>query len=584
MSAPLASSQPSRLADAWMLWAASLVVTLIVGVQFLRHDQAMLRTLGDTDDAMRLVRVRTLLAGQGWWDQWIGRLQPPQGTIMHWSRLLDGGLAATVRAVEVVLPPDRAELWTRTFWPLAWILPAAAASLSIAHRIAGRAGLFAGALVLVADPWAFIQFQPGRIDHHNVQIALTLAAAALALGAERGAWRGAAAGFASALCLAIGIEALAFHAFIGAGLAVGLVLGDRRAPAARAYGFSLAGGAFGLFLIQTPPSRWPVSACDALGANLVAGLVAAGLGLGLVSLMKVGARTRLLGVAVAGLVTAIVYLALDPACIHGPMAAVDPRLRPFWFDRIEELQPWTILIRTDPAAAVRVLCIAASTALAAAILVWRKRLDLGLATLLACAGLAVAATLAVLRQEDYAFAFGLPLVAAAAASLTSGRNPLLLATVSLALSPAASMAAAERLWPVRASPSPNERCYEVAAYQRLAAQPEGLVLADINLGPFILAQTPHSALAAPYHRMTWGVLAAHYALGAPPGEAEAQVRALGVRYIVECGALIRVGPGSFETTLRRGPPPPWLRPLSEPGEALQIYAVEPLAQHPPKER
>ena len=46
-----------------------------------------------TDDAMRLVEVRDLLAGQGWFDLTQYRLSPPGGVAMHWSRLVDVPLA-----------------------------------------------------------------------------------------------------------------------------------------------------------------------------------------------------------------------------------------------------------------------------------------------------------------------------------------------------------------------------------------------------------------------------------------------------------------------------------------------------------
>lgn len=45
--------------------------------------------LPDTDDAMRLVQIRDLLAGQGWFDMSQHRLMPPNGAGMHWSRLVD---------------------------------------------------------------------------------------------------------------------------------------------------------------------------------------------------------------------------------------------------------------------------------------------------------------------------------------------------------------------------------------------------------------------------------------------------------------------------------------------------------------
>ena len=36
--------------------------------------------------------------------------------------------------------------------------------------------------------------------------------------------------------------------------------------------------------------------------------------------------------------------------------------------------------------------------------------------------------------------------------------------------------------------------------RRLAHLPKGVVLGFIDAGPFILMETPHAALAAPYHR------------------------------------------------------------------------------------
>jgi hypothetical protein len=45
--------------------------------------------LGDTDDNMRMMQVRALLAGQGWYDLRQYRMNPPYGADIHWSRLVD---------------------------------------------------------------------------------------------------------------------------------------------------------------------------------------------------------------------------------------------------------------------------------------------------------------------------------------------------------------------------------------------------------------------------------------------------------------------------------------------------------------
>ena len=56
--------------------------------------------LGDTDDNMRIMQVRALLHGQGWYDLRNYRMNPPYGANIHWSRLVDlpiAGLILTLR-------------------------------------------------------------------------------------------------------------------------------------------------------------------------------------------------------------------------------------------------------------------------------------------------------------------------------------------------------------------------------------------------------------------------------------------------------------------------------------------------------
>lgn len=53
-----------------------------------RWDYIRLFALGDTDDNLRMMQVRGLLAGQGWFDLRQYRLDPPMGADIHWSRLV----------------------------------------------------------------------------------------------------------------------------------------------------------------------------------------------------------------------------------------------------------------------------------------------------------------------------------------------------------------------------------------------------------------------------------------------------------------------------------------------------------------
>lgn len=570
-----------------MLLTALLVTAAIWGL-LVWQAPGVAASLGDTDDAMRLVLVRDLLRGRGWYDQWVGRLQPPLGVYMHWSRLLDGALAAANAALGAALSPARAELAMRFAWPLAWIFPVTLGGLAIARNLGGRSAVFVCAILLALDVSMFVQFRPGRIDHHNVQITLTVLAAACALlqGPHRARWA-ALAGAASALCLAIGIEALAFHALIGASFGLRLMADREAARQARAYGLSLALGCLAAYASQTPPARWFMPFCDALGSNLVITLAAAGLGLALTASLarRLSPPARVSAVALVGLVAVGIYVASDPICLRGPFGAVDPRVRPFWFDHIQELESWPALLKDYRNEAIHSMAIGALGVIAAAWLIFRGRRDplRGEWLLAACVLLAVAAQAKAYRMEDYGLWFGTPALAIAIADFAArflGDRMVPVGLIAVLLSPTtvgdAAILALTRQ--PKAAVSPADRCYDTASYAPLARLPVGVVMAEPDLGPFVLANTPHSALSAPYHRMTWGILAAHDALAAPAAEAEGRVRALGASYIVDCPVHRLMSPaGSVGDDIRRGRPPVWLESLSGPGQPLRIYRMAPPA-------
>src|SRR5689334_8231849 len=55
---------------------------------------------------------------------------------------------------------------------------------------------------------------------------------------------------------------------------------------------------------------------------------------------------------------------------------------------------------------------------------------------------------------------------------------------------------------------PRRPCFQSANVRRLEALPTGLVTADLDLGPYIVALTPHRVVP-PYHRLSEGILANH---------------------------------------------------------------------------
>ena len=571
------------------LLAAAAVFGLAVCL-WMSSNAHLIGRLGDTDDATRLVLVRDLVAGRGWYDQWLSRMGPPAGTFMHWSRLLDGGLAGMNGLLRLFLPSAAAELAMRFFWPMLWLFPALVAGLTVGRNLGGRSAVLL-TLVLMINPILYRQFLPGRIDHHNVQITMTLIALACAVARTNTARWAAVGGVATALGLAVGLEALLLHAVIGAGYGLALARDRKAAATAGAYGLALAGAGVAFFLIQTPPARWSLSFCDALALNLTAAVAAGGLGLALTARLAGKAPDALRWglLAGTGLAAVGVYLALHPACLHGPFAELNPAVRPIWFDHILETQPLTYIYKIERAGALIAGIMSLMGLLAGVYLVLRARPKVIDAQVIALVCLTVAVVIGFFawRMQDYVFWIGTPILGAAFSRLAAKRlrdlmvpgvtaavllSPLNLGTAASGLIGLKEKAGHDGNAPARAA------CFAQRAYPALAAVPKGVVLSEEDLGAFILAFTAHSAIAAPYHRLSAEILAAHDALNAPPALAEARVRRMGVTYVVDCPPYpMSVDAGSFGARLRAGQTPAWLDPLSAPKATLKIYRVRPSA-------
>src|SRR4051794_12660358 len=71
--------------------------------------------LGDTDDNMRMMQVRGLLHGQGWFDLRQHRLA---GSNIHWSRLVDLPIAGLILLLRPLIGGAGAERWAVAIAPL----------------------------------------------------------------------------------------------------------------------------------------------------------------------------------------------------------------------------------------------------------------------------------------------------------------------------------------------------------------------------------------------------------------------------------------------------------------------------------
>jgi len=562
------------------IWSIALAITVIESaVLLLFFSKDVASSVSDPDDAMRLVQVRDLLHGKGWFDQLTLRVNPPSGLYMHWSRLVDGAEAALIWIFQFFMSAPAAELAARDIWPLLLILPATAAALFYARNLGGRFSVVISAALLTIDILIFRQFRPGRLDHHNIQITLAIVAVAIATLPKLSPRMAAFGGVITGLGLAVGLEGLPIHVIVGVSYAARILM-HRDRQATISYGASLAISTAAFFLIQTPPSRLLLPFCDSLAINMVAAVLILGGGLAAIAtLANRETRAPLIPLILLAALGLGVYLSIHPTCVRGVYADIDPRLQAIWFDNMSELLPLTRSFFYDPAIASRSIIMIVELAIAVFIL-WRQY---GwsvpvIVTLLSSAAV-IPLAIRYLRSEDYLFWVGVPAFAAAmsVALPKIGQSRVFIVLGSIAIAPASLAMLLMAFQPKSASQSNlltvTNSCAASSSYEGLARLKPGVVMADVYLGPEILDYTAHSVLTAPYHRLSTQIVRVYDAQRAQGVDAENAARRMGANYIVDCTASQDVGSGLYHE-LRGGAEVSWLTRLSQPTDAIQIWRVE----------
>lgn len=123
-------------------------------------------------------------------------------------------------------------------------------------------------------------------------------------------------------------------------------------------------------------------------------------------------------------------------------------------------------------------------------------------------------------------------------------------------------------------------CLASAAFAPIAELPPGIVLAPIDAGSHLLALTPHSVLAAPYHRNNHGNRAALDAFLSEPDFARQILHANNVTYVMTCAglretdALAARAPHGLAAALIAGKTPNWLTALPRNGP-FQVFVIQP---------
>ena len=545
-------------------WLVVAVAWAFVASHFAADWSTIGDVFRDTDDAMRLVEVRDFLAGQGWFDLHQYRLDPPVDQPMHWSRFVDLPIALLIRLAEVFVSTATAEKVALYLWPTLELIPALFAVRRIACRIGGDWAALPAVYLTATCPPVIGQFVPGRIDHHNVQITLTLWLLAF-LFDEPSRRRGVALAATSAVMMAVGMETLPWIVLAALAVVHHWVAEDGRDEMI-AYGAGLAAGTIAMMVATLPPSLWTWGACDALSANYVALAAVGGAGVAAGAVVAPAGRAlRLAFLAAIGGLAIFAFALPEPACLRGPFAQVLPEARAVWLDGVTEVQPWHVFFGAHHVDALVALLVPVFAAIAVALLSRDETLrrSVPLWILVACAALATAIGLLQIRTIVYADVLSLPLIAAAAGRLARdseirGRSAtvtVLVATVlassSLATFVVAKVAPAswkaERVGETAAAtgndttPSATGAgagapCMTASNYAGLAQLAPGLVAAEVNIGPAILAGTPHSVVTAPYHRMQRGIIDGDKILRSKPDDALALIDLRRVDYVALCTA------------------------------------------------
>jgi hypothetical protein len=584
MSAP--PTAPFPFARATLVWAALCALLILTKLDAIIHYK-----LPDPDDTLRLVQVRDLLGGQGWFDLHQYRIDPPHGTLMHWSRLVDLPLAAVIVTLTPVLGAPAAELSALIGVPLLTLGVVLLVVARIASRFFDTEVMTLACLSLGLAPLLVAQLQPMRIDHHGWQIACVMLAL-LGLLPGKG-WRGAAAcGLALAFALSISLEPLPLAAGFGAVFAWRWLFArdDRSLPA---FLVALAGGLALLFLATRGFADLAVH-CDAMSpAHLALFAVTAALTLAAARLRPRGTVLLVGALGVCAAAGVAVFLALAPECAAGPFSSLDPLTRRMWYDNVQEGLPvW----QWKPTLALPVVLAGAAALGALAHLArtrpvqergwWREYLMVTAA--------AFVAGLLVGRSQSFVGALSavplgwltLRLLERLRSAPTAVRRLGAGVTVVLVLLPSFPAAVADAIAPVDTRPEANVRTVAESACDfpnsmpRLDRLPGGTVFAPLDVGPSVIQMSRHSVVATGHHRAARAIHDVEEAFISPPGRAHQLIEAHRAGYVMMCTDLAepyvfeKEAPDGFAAQLLSSRVPSWLEPVDVGApRALKLWRV-----------
>lgn len=601
MQTNIQPSRSSRLLSFAIIAVMIAVVTTAAATALGTVRDAVLT--GDNDDIMRLMSIRALLDGQAWFDMTQYRILPPDGVSIHWSRYVDLGIAAILVPLSALMPMDAAEALTLVIWPTLLLVGLMLLVAKGSWRICGPwAAPAAVASELTWLPTGNLYFEPGRIDHHNLQILTTTALAFAMIWPGPATGRGILAGVLAAFSLAVGLETLVFVGLAGIIL---LVRASWKHPGAEAllaaFCLSLLAASVVFFIGQTAPAAWLVPVCDELSPALI-GVIAVAVVASLVpmAMRRWPGGVRLLAsvvLAAAGLWLMMPVLA---TCAGGPYGTLPADLRDLIGAQITEALPGLTVAALRPAVYIGFVAPVIG-ALLPAFLFWLHRrrsgaalpaegaavaqmLILGLVGLL---GSFVQIRMIILAAPAVPFLTGY-VIAALLQKRAARPGPqwslALIAVVSATLlapsfgPPVQRLVAATGDTPPQATAMRN-RCRREEVLHALNTLPPGRVLAEMDLSTSLIMATQHDGLAAPYHRSA-AAFGNGFVAFTNLTSLQQTAERTGADYVLLCKSTAYPPNFLAATALIQGQSVAWLRPVPITSDDLVVFAVIPQPVEP----
>jgi MFS family permease len=563
---------------AWLLFCAWFAYT--------RWSSIVTFNLGDTDDNMRMMQVRALLHGQGWFDLRQYRLNRPFGANIHWSRLVDLPIAAIILAARPFAGGARAEMIAAAVAPMIPYLVLLLGVALTARRVIDPRAFLLPIIGMVVAALANGMFMPERIDHHGWQLAL-LAVSIAGLADPRRARGGITLGVTTALSLAIGLEMIIYLAIAGAAVVLFWVAdaGERRR--AIAYAVSLGGAvAFCFLVFASYDNRFAV--CDALSPVWLSDLLlASALLLGVALRTPEDWRLRLSLAIGIGLVIAGFHALAWPQCLGRP-DHVSPAENALWLSHVREARP---VYRHGWRIAALVLGLPVTATFGWALLAWRNRADHDLLRRTLAAWAPALAAMLLLFWQIRTGPAAQVLAAVGAVAIVWIFAPIVERRVNTVVGTLASVAIAligfGVVVPLGMTFAPHQRmspremqveranrlCNFIGSYHPIALQPKGVVFTFIDLAPRLITLTHHDSIMGPYHRNGEQIVDAMSAFRGSAEQARQIFAKYHADYLLTCPSsstttiFLSEAPKGFYGQLSAGQVPSWLTPVPLPANS-----------------